>query len=226
MDKSAHDMIFSWALFLLSEDENARTIEQGDESNCKVPGVSFYAQRMLLFVNKNIYTGLKIVDRAEFIAADIIPDPKYPGYHLANNVVIHFGPPLGILLQSTKARKLTTPPLPPGTVPIRPLSHTVDPAGSHFRFLSRKCTRRGLPVVPAFILTNYKAQGKTFVEPSKYNFTGLYVRLSRCGTIQGIRLLGPVQHWDFIGNMMNRTIVNAMQKLKNLADETRRIYET
>ncbi|KAJ3572625.1 hypothetical protein NPX13_g4988 [Xylaria arbuscula] len=116
-----------------SQDELARTIEQGDNSNCKVPGIFFYAQGMPVVVNKNIYTGLKIVNGAEFTAADIIPDPKYLGYHLADDVTIHFGPPLGILLQSTETENLTIPSLPPGTVLIRPISYTVDPTSSHFR---------------------------------------------------------------------------------------------
>ncbi|KAJ3550717.1 hypothetical protein NPX13_g11461 [Xylaria arbuscula] len=222
-----------------SQDELARTIEQGDNSNCKVPGIFFYAQGMPVVVNKNIYTGLKVVNGAEFTAADIIPDPKYRGYHLADDVTIHFGPPLGILLQSTETENLTIPSLPPGTVLIQPISYTVDPTSSHFRFLSGKCTRRGLPVVPAFVLTDYKAQGKTFVEvllelrgnrvtngqPSKCDFTSLYVQLSRCRTLQGIKLLSPIRQQDFIGNKLDQTIVDAMQRLRNLADETRRIYE-
>ena len=49
-------------------------------------------------VNKNIYTGLKVVNGVEFIAADVIPNLKYPRYHLTNNVNIHFEPSLGIPL--------------------------------------------------------------------------------------------------------------------------------
>ncbi|KAI1289116.1 hypothetical protein F5Y03DRAFT_378387 [Xylaria venustula] len=222
-----------------SQDELARTIEQGDDSNCKVPGIFFYAQGMPVVINKNIYTGLKVVNGAEFTAANIIPDPKYLGYHLADDVTIHFGPPLGILLQSTETKNLTILSLPPGTVLIRPISHTVDLASSHFRFLSGKCTRRGLPVVPAFVLTDYKAQGKTFMEvllelrgnrvtngqPSKCDFTSLYVQLSRCRTLQGIKLLSPIRQQDFIGNKLDQTIVDAMQRLRKLADDTRRMYE-
>jgi hypothetical protein len=118
-------------------------------------------------------------------------------------------------------------------------AHTLDPASSHFRFLSGKCTRRGLPVVPAFVLTDYKAQSKTFVEvllelrgnrmtngqPSKCGFTSLYVQLSRCRTLQGIKLLSPVRHEDFIGNKLDQSIVDGMQRLTDLAAETRRIFE-
>jgi hypothetical protein len=67
---------------------------------------------MRLVVNKNIYTGLKIVNGVEFTAADIIPDPKYPGYHLADDITIHFGPPLAILLQSSETKDIAIPGLP------------------------------------------------------------------------------------------------------------------
>ncbi|KAH6883483.1 hypothetical protein B0T10DRAFT_411119 [Thelonectria olida] len=229
----------SWRRSTLSQGEIAHTIEQGDDSNCNVPGIFFYAQGMPVVVNKNIYTGLRIVNGAEFTAADVIPDHKYPGYHLAENVTIHFGPPLAILLRSRDTESLAFPTLPVGTVLIRPISQTLDPANPRFKFLSAKCPRRGLPVVPAFALTDYKAQSKTFAEvllelrghrivngePSKCDFTSLYVQLSRCTTLRGVKLLSPVRHQDFIGNKLDQAIVDGMQRLRNLAVETRRIYE-
>ncbi|KAJ3454832.1 hypothetical protein MRS44_013432 [Fusarium solani] len=230
----------TWRSRALSQQEVAQTIEQGDNSNCKIPGVFFYAQGMPVVVNKNTYTGLKVVNGAEFTAADVIPDPKSPGYHLADDVTIHFGPPLGILLESQETKDLAIPALPTGTVLIRPTTHTLDPANSHYRFLSGKCARRGLPVVPAFVLTDYKAQSKTFVEvllelrgnrmtngqPSKCDFTSLYVQLSRCRTLQGIKLLSPVRPQDFIGNKLDQNIIDAMQRLTDLAAETRRLFES
>lgn len=194
---------------------------------------------MPVVVNKNIYTGLKVVNGAEFTAADIIPDPKHPGYHLADDVTIHFGPPLGILLQSSDTASLAVPVLPAEMVLVRPISHILEPTDSHFKFLSTKCTRRGLPVVPAFVLTDYKSQSKTFAdvllelrgnrvtngEPSKCDFTSLYVQLSRGTTLRGIKLLSPVRPQDFIGNKLDQKMVDAMQRLKNLASETKRVYE-
>ena len=55
---------------------------------------------MPIVINKNIYPGLKVINRAEFTAIDIIPDPKFPGYYLTNDVTIYFGLLLGILLES------------------------------------------------------------------------------------------------------------------------------
>ncbi|XP_044714625.1 ATP-dependent DNA helicase PIF1 [Hirsutella rhossiliensis] len=90
----------TWRSGALSPDIVVRTIGQGDDSACKVPGVFFYAQGMPVVVNKNIYTGLKVVNGADFTAVDVIIDPNHPGYCLADDVTIHFGPPLGILLHA------------------------------------------------------------------------------------------------------------------------------
>ncbi|KAJ6436458.1 L-fucose-proton symporter [Purpureocillium lavendulum] len=210
----------TWRRAGLSQYEIAQAIEQGDDSKCKVPGIFFYAQGMPVVVNKNIYTGLKVVNGAEFAAADIITDPKYPGYHLADDVTIHFGPPLAILLHSNDTATLAVPVLPPKMVLVRPISHVLEPSDSRFKFLSTKCARRGLPVVPAFVLTDYKSQSKTFPEvllelrgnrvtngdPSKCDFTSLYVQLSRATTLRGIRLLSPVRPQDFIGNKLDQNM--------------------
>ncbi|KAJ3552293.1 hypothetical protein NPX13_g11152 [Xylaria arbuscula] len=58
----------------------------------------------------------------------------------------------------------------------------------------------------------------------KCDFTSLYVQLSRCRTLQGIKLLSPIRQQDFIGSKLDQTIVDAMQRLRNLADETRRMH--
>jgi len=78
----------TWRGGSVSQDQITQTIDMGDDSTCKVPGALFYAQGMPVVVNNNIYTGLKVVNDAEFIAVDVIPDPRYPGYHLADDVTI------------------------------------------------------------------------------------------------------------------------------------------
>ncbi|KAM4061662.1 PIF1-like helicase [Hirsutella rhossiliensis] len=134
----------TWRNGTLSPNLIARTIGQGDDSACKVPGVFFYAQGMPVVVNKNIYTGLKVVNGADFTAVDVIIDPNHPGYCLADDVTIHFGPPLGILLQSEETKTLAIP---------------------------------------------------------------------------------SSRHHDFIGNGLDQAILDGMQRLKNLAAETRRLYK-
>ncbi|KAM5341409.1 hypothetical protein ACJ41O_014440 [Fusarium nematophilum] len=122
----------TWRSRALSQLEVAQTIKQGDNSSCKIPRVFFYAQGMPVIINKNTYTGLRVMNGAEFTAMDVIPDPKFPGYYLADNVTIHFGPPLGILLESQDTKDLAIPALPTGTVLIRPITHTLDPTNSHY----------------------------------------------------------------------------------------------
>ncbi|KAM4067778.1 PIF1-like helicase [Hirsutella rhossiliensis] len=146
----------------LSPDIVARTVGQGDDSACKVPGVFFYAQGMPVVVNKNVYTGLKVVNGADFAAVDVVLDPNHPGYCLANDVTIHFGPPLGILLQSEETNALAIPSLPVGT-------------GKTF----------------VEVLLELRGNRLTNGEPSKCDFTSLYVQLSRCTTLHGIKLLSP-----------------------------------
>ncbi|KAM4064303.1 PIF1-like helicase [Hirsutella rhossiliensis] len=152
----------TWRSGALSSDIVARTIGQGDDSACKVPGVFFYAQGMPVVVNKNIYTGLKVVNGADFTAVDVIIDPNHPGYCLADDVTIHFGPPLGILLQSEETKALAIPSLPVGT-------------GKTF----------------VEVLLELRGNRLTNGEPSKCDFTSLYVQLSRCTTLHGIKLLSP-----------------------------------
>ncbi|KAM4062608.1 PIF1-like helicase [Hirsutella rhossiliensis] len=186
----------TWRNGTLSPNLIARTIGQGDDSACKVPGVFFYAQGMPVVVNKNIYTGLKVVNGADFTAVDVIIDPNHPGYCLADGVTIHFGPPLGILLQSEETKTLAIPSLPVGT-------------GKTF----------------VEVLLELRGNRVTNGEPSKCDFTSLYVQLSRCTSLRGIKLLNPVRHHDFIGNGLDQAILDGMQRLKNLAAETRRLYK-
>ncbi|XP_044720171.1 PIF1-like helicase domain-containing protein [Hirsutella rhossiliensis] len=183
----------TWRNGTLSPNLIARTIGQGDDSACKVPGVFFYAQGMPVVVNKNIYTGLKVVNGADFTAVDVIIDPNHPGYCLADDVTIHFGPPLGILLQSEETKTLAIPSLPGKT------------------FVE--------------VLLELRGNRVTNGEPSKCDFTSLYVQLSRCTSLRGIKLLNPVRHHDFIGNGLDQAILDGMQRLKNLAAETRRLYK-
>jgi hypothetical protein len=94
---------------------------------------------MPVVVNKNIYTGLKVVNRAGFTAINVIPNLKFLSYHLADNVTIYFGPPLGILLELQETKDLAIPVLPIDTMFIQPIIYTFNLANSYYRFLSRKC---------------------------------------------------------------------------------------
>lgn len=61
---------------------------------------------------------------AEFTAADVISFRyEIPGHHLADDVTTHFGPPLGIILDSQDTKDLAILALPTGTVFIRSIIH-------------------------------------------------------------------------------------------------------
>jgi hypothetical protein len=77
----------------------------------------------------------------------------------------------------------------------------------------------------AEVLLELRGNRVTNGEPSKCDFTSLYVQLSRCRTLDGIKLLNPVRSQDLIGNKMDYSIVEAMQRLSSLAIRTKCAYE-
>lgn len=83
------------------------------------PAWALRACLWLLTIVSTKYTGLKVGNGAEFTAVDVILNPNYLGYHLADDVTIYFGLPLGILLQSEgmKAFREAVPPGGDGTYP-------------------------------------------------------------------------------------------------------------
>lgn len=71
------------------------------------------------------------------------------------------------------------------------------------------------------VLLELQGNRTTNGEDSKCDFTTLYVQLSRCTTLQGIKLLSPIRQQDFIGNRLDQTIVDGMQRLRVLAPRCR-----
>src|SRR5216117_1403100 len=197
-----------WENNRVSDEEVTQTLSYGDDSKIHIPGVFIYTQGMPVVVTKNTLSGLEVVNGAEFNAIDVIPDPAFPGYFLSDDTTIHFGPPSGLLLASDDTKHFAIPGIPAGTVLLKP-----DPAtsmkrtASNFTFLSEKCRRTGLPCTPAFVVTDYKSQGRSFTDlllelrgkfttttgPSKCDFMSLYVQLSRATRWEGIRLYNELR---------------------------------
>jgi hypothetical protein len=61
---------------------------------------------MPLVLTRNVLPGLKMVNGAEFEAVDVIPDPAFPGYRMANDVTIHFAPTYAVVLASDETRNV------------------------------------------------------------------------------------------------------------------------
>jgi hypothetical protein len=141
----------------------------------------------------------------------IVPDPNVQEHVIDEGLSIFFGPPCGILLQSNDLRGVRIPHLPPDTIMLgmELISLQKQKHGKHIcPDLYRKAgfemgvSRRGLPCVPGFVLTDYKSQSRTMAsvllglygrrggdEVDKCEIISLYVEMSRCQTLEKTRLL-------------------------------------
>jgi hypothetical protein len=169
-------------------------LSYGDDSKVYILGIFPFALGILVVITKNTLIGLKMVNGAEFIVVDIIPDPVFPRYYLLDNITIHFGPPIALILQLEETRHLTIPGIPEGTILLKEIGIAIlKPTLLSFQFLSSPCRRSGLPCTPAFALTDYKSQGRDFdnviveligrkiiiIGFSKCDFISLYVQISK-----------------------------------------------
>jgi len=74
-------------------------------------------------------------------------------------------------------------------------------------------SRRGLPCVPGFVLTDYKSQSRTMGRvllglygrsgDDKCDIIGMYVELSRCEELEKTRLFQPLRAKDFLESRMH-----------------------
>jgi hypothetical protein len=218
-----------------SEAEMTRAFEQGDDIDCPIPSIFFFAPGMPVMVNENTYFGLKVVNGGRFDAVSIVPDPAFPGYHVPDtNVTLHYGPPAGIILKSNATASLQVPCLPDGTVFLGKKNHTMRVKES-VGGLKAKCVRFGLPCTPGIITTDFKSQGRTMTkvvlglygrryneagEISACDFTTAYVQLSRARSLSGISFLQKIRREDFLGLRLDAEMVRAVERLKRLSTQT------
>ena len=97
-------------------------------------------------------------------------------------------------------------------------------------------SRRGLPCVPGFVLTDYKSQSRTMKkvllglygrrggdgqDVDKCEIINLYVQLSRCQELAtNTRLLQPLRPKDFLGSRMYKDLISGIEDLKKAAIRT------
>ncbi|KAL6405527.1 hypothetical protein AUP68_11285 [Ilyonectria robusta] len=170
---------------------------------------------------------------------EVIPDSKrFPGYQLAPNIILHFGPPAGIVLSSESTKKFEFDEMPPGTILLTPTSAQI-PIEKKKRVKKRpwqrhNVSRRGLPCTAAFACTDYKIQGETLLqialelrgtgtklntktgqlEPRKCDPYSLYVQLSRCKSLDGIILLSKARVEDIVGNKIPQEMFDGEARLE------------
>ena len=145
-------------------------MQLGDAGPLSIPSIFPYVEGMPVIVNENKYLGLKVANGSEFVATGIVPDPNVSEHVVDEGLSIFFGPPYGVLLQSDDLRGLKIPHLPLSTIMLGAESIALQKL-KHGKYIcpdlylkagfEMGVSRRGLPCVPAFVLTDYKSQSRT-----------------------------------------------------------------
>jgi hypothetical protein len=241
---SAH----SWKTRHPTDDEIEATMQMGDDGQLPIPGMFIYAEGMPVIVNQNKYLGLKVVNGSEFTAVGIIPDPTVQEHVVDDGVSIFLGPPSGILLQSSSTKDLAFPHIPPDTIllaaesiPLQKDKHgkLVCPELVGKPGFNMGLSRRGLPCVPGFVITDYKSQSRTMEkvllglygrkatagDVDRCEILSLYVQLSRCKSLSNTRLLRPLRPKDFLDLRMDPELIQGIQKLRVKEEQSIRGFE-
>ncbi|KAM5354577.1 hypothetical protein ACJ41O_001224 [Fusarium nematophilum] len=87
-----------------TEEEALMMLGQGDDSAIPVPAMFKFFPGMPVIVNQNTHQGLKLVNGASYTAAEVVLDKGHLGHRIDADIVLHFGPPAGILLASGTTR--------------------------------------------------------------------------------------------------------------------------
>jgi hypothetical protein len=225
-----------------TEEEALMILSYGDDSSVPVPAIFMFVPGMPVVVNRNSYQGLKLVNGANYNALEVILDKAYPGHRVSADVIVHFGPPAGILLAAETTKDFNFVGMPPGTILLTPLSSKLD-CVKRRPWQRHDVTRRGLPCTAAFACTDYKVQGRTLERvalqlrgtrttnvqgeqvPSQCDPYSLYVQLSRTRSLDGIMLLSKVRTRDIVGNTVPENMVAAEKRLEELSEATIRDAE-
>ncbi|KAN0068589.1 hypothetical protein V8E54_013313 [Elaphomyces granulatus] len=96
-------------------------------------------------------------------------------------------------------------------------------------------SRRGLPCVPGFVLTDYKTQSRTMgrvllglygrrCDKSKCDIIGMYVELSQCQELDKTRLFQPLRAKDYLESRMHPYLIAGIEGLKIKADKTTKAF--
>jgi len=98
----------------------------GDDSAIPVPAVFMFVPGMPIVVNQNTNQGLKLVNGASYTGLEVILDRAYPGHRVDGDIILHFGPPAGILLASETTSGLHFTSLPPGTILLTAIGTKIE----------------------------------------------------------------------------------------------------
>lgn len=143
-----------------TEEEAIMTLNHGDNSAIPVAAIFMFVPGMPIVINHNTHQGLKLVNGASYTALDVILDKAYPGHRTSADMMLHFGPPAGILLAAETTQEFHFIGMPPGTILLTPMSVSIRAQRNRPWQLS-DVTRKGLPCAAAFACTDYKVQART-----------------------------------------------------------------
>lgn len=176
-----------------------------DNRQTYIPKIFFYTDSMPIITNKNQYPELKLMNSIEFITYRVVISNDACRLNISNNMFLHFKPPTAILLQSKATKDLCIKRLPKGTITLS--LDTIELSSTTLPFLKRSITtykRRGIACLPAFTITDYKIQGRTFdrilvqltrqkENVDRFKPISTYISLSRYKILTGIKLLDKVK---------------------------------
>ncbi|ORY71816.1 uncharacterized protein BCR38DRAFT_480295 [Pseudomassariella vexata] len=146
-----------------TEEEVLLMLSQGDDSAIPVPAIFISVPGMPVVVNQNNYQGLKVVNGAGYTAVDVIVDKARPGYHVDIDIILHFGPPAGIILESETTKDFDFVGMASGTVLVTLISTKIE---RHKKrpWQQSNVVRKGLPCAAAFACKDCKVQGRTLAQ--------------------------------------------------------------
>ncbi|KJZ68321.1 hypothetical protein HIM_12288 [Hirsutella minnesotensis 3608] len=226
-----------WKDGVPTEEEAIMMLNQGDDSAIPVPAVFMFVPGMPVVVNQNTYQGLKVTNGGGYTAAEVIVDKAFPGHRVSAGIMIHFGPPAGLILASETTKDLQFVGMPPGTILLTPVSVKILRQRKR-PWQKNDASRKGLPCTAAFACTDYKVQGRSLdrvalelrgtrttnidgrVVAAQCDPCSLYVQLSRCRTLDGIMLVSKVRERDLVGNGVPQEMTAAQGRLEELSERT------
>ncbi|KAM4062369.1 AAA domain-containing protein [Hirsutella rhossiliensis] len=198
-----------WRDGVPTEEEAVLMLGQGDDSATPVPAVFLFVPGMPVVVNQNTHQGLKLVNGAGYTAVDVIPDRAFPGHRVSAELIMHFGPPAGIVLASETTKDFHFVGMPAGTILLTPISVKIT-AQRKRPWQRNDVSRRGLPCAAAFACTDYKVQGGTLER------VALELRGARMTTVEG----GRGAERDLVGNRVPEEMTAAQARLEELSRQT------
>ena len=170
-----------------------------DDTNC-LPGRVEVAIGMEVMILSNIASRAGLANGSQGTISNIILDPRELFNMFPHSSCRLLYPLSAILFSPLITLTIQIPGLPPATLPIFPLT-------KKFKLGTNSITRTQYSLTPAYMFTDYKAQGQTVEsvivdlgKPPTGTLTGftVYVALSHSRSRPNIRLLWPFDHTLFM----------------------------